>query len=119
MNEKFIKITLATIYIALSIVLMGSLIDLYDGLKIYTWIVPLLLTVAGLSMLSDGPVQQRQNFGVSLIIIGVIAMLVRLNLIRGDVVNALLSVILLIVGVAALTGIRQGSSDHSTKKSEL
>lgn len=100
--------------ITVGILLLASLLNLVNSASIYGLALPLLLLVAGFTMVSA----QDKSFynatlGVGFLLAGLVSLLVRFNVISGKVVNAILGVVLLLVGIMVFVRI---ADKHAVKK---
>lgn len=100
-HNKIIATSTGVGFVLLGILLLATLVDALDSSTIYGWVVPVVLVFGGLTTLQESP-RYKKGVGYGLIAIGAVTLLVRLDLIRGDVVNALLGAVLLAAGVSIL-----------------
>lgn len=84
-------------FIILGLLLLGTLVDLFERSMIYGWTVPAVFIFSGFSIVQDA-VKPKHGLGYSLIAVGAVGLLVRLNIVSGDVINALLGAALLCGG---------------------
>ncbi len=100
-------------YLALGLLLLGTLIGIFESSTVYSWVIPIVLIFSGITTL-QAESKYKTTVSYGLIAIGVITIFVRLNVIRGDVVNGLLGAVLLIAGAAIIA---RGTSqqDQSAK----
>lgn len=89
------------VFIALGLLLLGTLIDLFESSSVYGWVIPVVLVFSGITTLQESS-RYRKYVGYGLVAIGAITILVRLNIIRGDLVNGLLGAVLLTAGGAMI-----------------
>ncbi len=107
MNKReFTKAITGLTFFGLGIVLLSTLINLLDGSNIYSWILPILFILGGLSLLTQHDPNNKRNIGISLLTVGAVTLLVQMEVLKGDIVSAVLGVVLLSAGVAILTELK-------------
>ena len=106
-------------FAVLGLFLLASLIDWVDSASIYSTLLPVGLILAGLSMLSAIENKKRtKNIAIGILGLGVVSLLVRFDVIRGDVVNAILGVGLLALGTSAITRVMGASKVNPSTDQE-
>lgn len=98
-------------YLAFGLLLLGTLIDLFESSAVYGWVIPMVLIFSGITTLQTES-KHKTNVSYGLIAIGVITILVRLNILRGDLVNGLLGAVLIFAGA---TIIARGAQNRTAK----
>ncbi len=88
------QIITGSAFLLLGLALLGTLIDILQSTSVYSFVMPLVLITSGYAMLDETKVKQRRNTGFGLMAIGLITLLVRYNILRGNVINAVLGIVL-------------------------
>lgn len=96
-------------FIILGLLLLGSLVNLFERSVIYAWVLPLIFIISGFNILQDST-KSKTGLGYGLIGAGAIGLLVRLGVLDGAFVNALLSAVLIAAGSALLVRNWQNNS---------
>lgn len=103
-------------FITLGILLLASLLNMITSASIYNLAVPLLLLIAGFTMVSAKDKSfHNASLGVCFLLAGVVGLLVRFNIISGKTVNAVLGFILVVVGIAVVMRV---ADKHAVKKTD-
>lgn len=100
------------VFIVLGLLLLGTLIDIFESSSVYGWAIPIVLVFSGITTLQETS-KYRTNVGYGLVAIGAITILVRLDVIRGDLINGLLGAVMLVAGSAIIA--RHDSKKESEK----
>lgn len=105
-QSKIVAGATGAIFIVLGLLLIGTLLDIFASADIYALVLPIVLIMSGITTLQDS---SRRKAGVSygLVAIGIVMLLVRFDIIRGDVVNGLLGAVLLVAGGTTLNKLFQ------------
>ena len=100
------------VFILLGLLLLGTLLDLFESSSVYGWVIPVVLVFSGITTLQESS-KHKANVGYGLVAIGTITILVRLDIIRGDLINGLLGVVMLVAGSAIIA--RRGNQKENDK----
>lgn len=101
-------------FITLGLLLLASLLNIINSASIYGLAIPLILLVAGFTMVSaKEKTFHNAVLGIGFLLTGLVSLLVRINVISGKVVNAVLGVVLLLVGIVVIVRI---ADRHAVKK---
>lgn len=105
------------VFTILGALLVASLLGWVDSSSIYDIIIPILIICGGVTTLQDDS-KHKKTAGFGLILIGFITLLVRFNILHGDVVNGILGAILLVAGTSILSRNSQKNDDKSSDKAD-
>ena len=119
-KENITPLLTGSAFVVLGLLLLASLIDWVDSSSIYSSVLPIGLILAGFSMLSALDNKKRtKSIAIGILGLGVVSLLVRFDVIRGDVVNAILGVGLLALGTSAITrAIGAGKANSTTDQEQ-
>ena len=118
-KENITPLLTGSAFVVLGLLLLASLIDWVDSSSIYSSVLPIGLILAGFSMLSALDNKKRtKSIAIGILGLGIVSLLVRFDVIRGDVVNAILGVGLLALGTSAITRVIGAGKAHSTTDQE-
>lgn len=117
MKEKQQRATTSIVgmgFVILGLVLLATLVNWINAASVYNTVLPLVLIGGGLSLVSGKKAENRRvGLGLGMLLVGVIAFMVRFDLISGKLVNAVLGLVLLVSGFIVLTNI---ADKHATAK---
>lgn len=94
------------VFILLGLALLGTLLDVFESSDVYGLVIPMVLIFSGITTLQASS-RHKTSVGYGLLAIGTITLLIRFNVIRGDVVNGLLGAALLIAGASIIARLPQ------------
>ena len=115
-NDKAKVYLIGGAIITLGILLLASLLNMINAVSIYGYAMPIILLIAGFTMVSAKDKQFHFTaLGLLFLLSGLVSLLVRLNVISGKVVNGILGFVLVIAGIAVLMHI---ADRHAVKKTD-
>lgn len=104
-------------FVAFGVLLIISVVNWINSMSVYQTAVPTMLIIGGISLVSgEDDKNRRTSLGLAMLTFGVIALLVRFNLLSGKTVNAVLGMVLLVSGVIILTRIADKHAVKNTDK---
>lgn len=87
-------------FITLGILLLASLLNMLNAMSVYGYAIPILMILAGFTLVSaKDKTMHHTVMGLGFLLTGIIALLVRFNVISGKTVNAVLGTILFFAGI--------------------
>jgi|GEM_PF-4092390 FtsH-binding integral membrane protein len=118
-KENITSLLTGSAFVVLGLLLLASLLDWVDSSSIYSSVLPIGLILAGFSMLSALDNKKRtKSIAIGILGLGIVSLLVRFDVIRGDVVNAILGVGLLALGTSAITRVMGASKVNPSTDQE-
>lgn len=100
-RKRITTLVSGSVFITLGLLLLGTLIDLFESSSVYGWVTPIVLVFSGITTLQENS-KYKTNVGYGLVAIGAITILVRLDFIRGDLISGLLGAVMLVAGSAMI-----------------
>ncbi len=120
MNRKdAISVLSGFAFVILGAVLICTLLDYMDSASVYGYVLPILLVIGGVQMLRGTAKKSLTHSGILFILVGAVALLVRLSVLSGDVVNAILGIFLITIGSIILArqyGARSKNEPETSKE---
>ncbi|HBH78074.1 TPA: hypothetical protein DDX46_04995 [Candidatus Saccharibacteria bacterium] len=108
------------LFIGLGLALLGTLLNFYDSAFIYKIIVPLTLLGAGVALLGNNPSERtRRSVALGLIVFGLVSLLIQFEVLRGDVVNAIVGVAFVSAGVFMVSRLTDRKSRKDTEVDDI
>lgn len=112
-RSRILQAGIGTLFALAGVGLLASLVGWLDDSKVYQLAIPVVLIVSGVNLLSDKQEERRRIISFGLIAIGIVMLLVRFNIIQGEVVNGILGAIFFGLGVFILTRLYSTHTDKS------
>lgn len=107
--------TIALGLIGLGVMLLSSLIGWVDSARIYSLVLPSVVTASGMVIARSSDEQLRTRLAYGLSGIGVVMLLVRFDVIHGDLINMLLGIVCVVVGTSLFAWRNQSSARPKTQ----
>src|SRR3989338_8625894 len=115
-KDKLVGYGASVLFIGLGLALLGTLLNFYDSAFIYKIIVPSTLLGAGVALLGNNPSERtRRSVALGLIVFGLVSLLIQFEVLRGDVVNAIVGVAFVSAGVFMVSRLTDRKSRKDTE----
>lgn len=119
-KDKLVGYGASVLFIGLGLALLGTLLNFYDSAFIYKIIVPLTLLGAGVALLGNNPSERtRRSVALGLIVFGLVSLLIQFEVLRGDVVNAIVGVAFVSAGVFMVSCLTDRKSRKDTEVDDI
>lgn len=119
-KDKLVGYGASVLFIGLGLALLGTLLNFYDSAFIYKIIVPLTLLGAGVALLGNNPSERtRRSVALGLIVFGLVSLLIQFEVLRGDVVNAIVGVAFVSAGVFMVSRLTDRKSRKDTEVDDI
>lgn len=119
-KDKLVGYGVSVLFIGLGLALLGTLLNFYDSAFIYKIIVPLTLLGAGVALLGNNPSERtRRSIALGLIVFGLVSLLIQFEVLRGDVVNAIVGVAFVSAGVFMVSRLTDRKSRKDTEVDDI
>ncbi|AKM80846.1 MAG: hypothetical protein UW38_C0001G1016 [Candidatus Saccharibacteria bacterium GW2011_GWC2_44_17] len=119
-KDKLVGYGVSVLFIGLGLALLGTLLNFYDSAFIYKIIVPLTLLGAGVALLGNNPSERtRRSVALGLIVFGLVSLLIQFEVLRGDVVNAIVGVAFVSAGVFMVSRLTDRKSRKDTEVDDI
>ncbi|OGL23084.1 hypothetical protein A2791_05405 [Candidatus Saccharibacteria bacterium RIFCSPHIGHO2_01_FULL_46_30] len=119
-KDKLVGYGASVLFIGLGLALLGTLLNFYDSAFIYKIIVPLTLLGAGVALLGNNPSERtRRSVALGLIVFGLVSLLIQFEVLRGDVVNAIVGVAFVSAGVFMVSRLTDRKSRNDTEVDDI
>lgn len=119
-KDKLVGYGASVLFIGLGLALLGTLLNFYDSAFIYKIIVPLTLLGAGVALLGNNPSERtRRSVALGLIVFGLVSLLIQFEVLRGDVVNAIVGVAFVSAGVFMISRLTDRKSRKDTEVDDI
>lgn len=119
-KDKLVGYGVSVLFIGLGLALLGTLLNFYDSAFIYKIIVPLTLLGAGVALLGNSPSERtRRSVALGLIVFGLVSLLIQFEVLRGDVVNAIVGVAFVSAGVFMISRLTDRKSRNDTEVDDI
>lgn len=119
-KDKLVGYGASVLFIGFGLALLGTLLNFYDSAFIYKIIVPLTLLGAGVALLGNNPSERtRLSVALGLIVFGIVSLLIQFEVLRGDVVNAIVGVAFVSAGVFMISRLTDRKSRKDTEVDDI
>lgn len=119
-KDKLVGYGASVLFIGLGLALLGTLLNFYDSAFIYKIIVPSTLLGAGVALLGNNPSERtRRSVALGLIVFGLVSLLIQFEVLRGDVVNAIVGVAFVSAGVFMISRLTDRKSRNDTEVDDI
>ena len=119
-KDKLVGYGASVLFIGFGLALLGTLLNFYDSAFIYKIIVPLTLLGAGVALLGNNPSERtRRSVALGLIVFGLVSLLIQFEVLRGDVVNAIVGVAFVSAGVFMISRLTDRKSRKDTEVDDI
>ena len=119
-KDKLVGYGASVLFIELGLALLGTLLNFYDSAFIYKIIIPLTLLGAGVALLGNNPSERtRRSVALGLIVFGLVSLLIQFEVLRGDVVNAIVGVAFVSAGVFMISRLTDRKSRNDAEVDDI